>query len=423
MSMIMNLKMKISRCLIYFKLELKRTLKLIPNLLAGAIALSIVIGAVAFCAGKILASSNKLNDKKTIAFSSADDSDLVEIIVSSLSKSKSITTLFNIIEADYEDVESMAEKNEAVVSVVIPPRFMYSLITGANYPIELYFSKTASIYSLVIAELGRAAQTALKAAQAGVYTLYDYYEEQNLLKYAPDANTELNIIYLKKALLRENMFSPTVLNATGSLDIKTFYISSGIILIILLLGCVFILHTKDTNTIIAVKLRQNGIGAISQSLVHIFCITASFYALFTGILLIAFLINQFTHLGLTFNLPTMMLNGLALCFCSACIITFISSIVQNRFSAILLLFISVITSCFISGAFLPSAFLPEILTVIGEYLPTTYLLNTTGMMLGGNVYMKGLLKLLCFSAGFVALTIIFTFNSLRNPCKKRSYKG
>lgn len=415
----MNFKMMITRSFIYFKLELKRTLKLMPYLLAGAIALSTVIGAVAFCAGKILASSNKLNDKKTIAFSSEDNSELIGMVVSSLSKSESITTLFNIMEADYEDIETMAENNEAVVSVVIPKGFMYSLMNGTNYPIELYFSETASIYSLVISELSRAAQTTLKAAQAGVYTLYDYYKEQDALKYASDANTELNIIYMRKALLRGNMFKPTTLNTTGSLDIKTFYMSSGIMVIILLLGCVFILRMKDTNAIIAVKLRQNGIGAISQSLVHIFCITFSLYILFTGILLTAYLFNQFMASGRTLHLPYMLLNGFALCFCSACIITLLSSVVRSRFSAILFLFISVIVSCFISGAFLPSAFLPESLNRIGKYLPTTYLQHTAGMMLKGEIYTKGLSELFCHSAGLMMLTMLCTYITLKNSGRKR----
>lgn len=407
--------------LIYLKLELKRTLKLIPYLFAGAIALSVVIGAVAFCAGKILASSNKLNDKKTITFSSEDDSEITGMIVSSLSQSKSLTTLFNIIEADYEDVESMVENDEAVVSVVIPKHFMYSLMKGTNYPIKLYFSKTTSIYSLVITELSRAAQSTLKAAQSGVYTLYDYYDEQNVLRYAPAANTELNIIYLKKALLRGGMFKPVTLNATGSLDIKTYYMASGITVIILLLGCVFILRMKNTTEFISVKLRQRGIGVISQSLVHIFCIFASLYTMFTGILILAFCANLAADLGLTFNLPYMLINGLFVCLCSAGIITFINSAAHSRFSAILLLFISVIVSCFISGAFIPSALLPEALSKTGRYLPTTYLLNTTGMIFKGEIFKKGLLQLLYYFIWFMIFTIFFTYISLKGSgCRRRN---
>lgn len=405
--------------LIYLKIELKRTLKLIPYLLAGAIALSSVIGAVAFCAGKILASSSRLNDKKTIAFSSEDDSEITGIVVSSLSKSKSITTLFHIIEVNYETAKSMAKNDETVVSIVIPKDFMHSLMNGTNYPIELYFSKITSIYSLVITELSRSSQTTLKAAQAGIYTLYDYYEEQGMSKYASDANTELNIIYLTKALLRDNMFSPTVLNSTGSLGIKTFYISSGIMLIILLLGCVFILRTKDTNALISIKLKQHGIGSVSQSMVHIFCISASLYALFAVILLAAFLISRCMSTGYVFHISSMMVNGLVLCMCSASIIAFVSSLVRSRFSAILLLFIGVITSCFLSGAFIPSAMLPEQFTLMGKYLPTTYLLNATGMMLKGRIYKKGLFRLLCYFAGFMILTILFTYHSLKNSGRKR----
>lgn len=404
---------------IFLKLELKQTLKLIPYLLAGATVLSAVIGSVAFCAGKILASSNKLNDKKTIVFSSEDDSEIVGMVVSSLSKSKSITTLFNIIETDYNDVADAAAKDETVVSVVIPKGFMYGLMNGKNYPIELYFSKTTSIYSLVITELSLAFQNTLKVAQAGVYTLYDYYNEQGMKKYAPAANTELNIIYLTKALMRENMFKPITLNTTGTKDIKTFYISSGIMVIILLLGCVFILRTKNTNTLISVKLRQHGIGFFTQSFVHVFCIAAALYTLFTGVLLTIFIINQVTHWELSFHFPHMMANGLAICICSSGIITLINSALHTRFSAILLLFISVITSCFISGAFIPSVLLPEQLNNIRKYLPTTYLLNTTGLLLKGDIYLKDLLWLLCYFLGFMILSVFFTYCSFKHSGRKR----
>lgn len=407
--------------LIYLKLELKRMLKLIPYLAAGAIALSLVIGAVAFCAMKMLAASNRIDEKKTITFSSADDSDITEIVVSALSKSKSITALFNIIEADYQDVAAMAENDEAVVSVVIPEKFMYSLMHGANYPIELYFSKTTSIYSLLITELSCAAQTSLKAAQAGVYTLYDYYVSQDESDSVSDANEKLNFIYLQKALLRENMFSKTTLSATGSLDLKTYYISSGIMVITLLLGCVFILRTKETTPFISVKLKQHGISFIRQTLVRIFCIFTSLYVIFAVVLLIACLTNQFTNSGQTFHLSVMLLNGLAVYLCSAAIITCIDSAVRSRFSAILFLFISVIACSFISGAFIPSVFLPETLTVIGNYLPTTYLLNITGMILKGELYKKGLLILFCYFTGFTILSILFTHNSLKDSRSNRRH--
>lgn len=410
---------KIMNRFLYLKLELKRTLKLLPLLLTGAIALSLVIGAVAFCAGKLLSSSNQLNDKKTIVFADEDSNKITEMVVSSLKKSDSINTLFNIVEADADEADEMAKNDEAIVSIVIPKYFMAGLLIGESLPIRLYYSNTTSIYSLFITELSQAAQLSLKAAQSGVFTLYDFYIYNDKLKYAPEANTKLNIIYLKKALLRDNMFDPTTLDATGTMDIKTFYLSSGIMVILLLLGCVFILRMKETNPVIILKLKQHRIGTIFQTLTKIFCTFAALFLLFIIALASAFFICLFRKSNYTFYLPEMLVNGFAVCLCSAAIITFISSLVKSRFSAILLLFISVIASCFASGAFIPSILLPESVSSLGRYLPTTYLLNTTGMILEGDFAPKGLLLLLLYFIGFLVVTIFFSFISSIRLCRSK----
>jgi len=58
--------------ILFYKLECKRIIKLIPHILAGAIALSLVAGSIAFCAGKMIY-INKNDSNVSIAYSLEDE--------------------------------------------------------------------------------------------------------------------------------------------------------------------------------------------------------------------------------------------------------------------------------------------------------------------------------------------------------------
>ena len=120
--------------LIYLKLELKRKFKLIPQILIGTIALSLVVGAIVFCASKLLYSDVSIKEKRTIVFTSQDDSEMTGLIVSTLRNSTSNNSVCNIIESDYDTAIKMVQNEEAIAAVIIPKDFMNSLMDGENYP-------------------------------------------------------------------------------------------------------------------------------------------------------------------------------------------------------------------------------------------------------------------------------------------------
>lgn len=388
----------------YLKLETKRQFKLIPYLLAATIILVLITSFVGFCASKYM-NSNRLNDKKDIYFSSEDDSKLTQLIVNTLSTTKSLTSIFNVYNVETENIEDLALNENSVVSVVVPSGFLNSLMTGDNYPIKLYFSSTTSIYSIIIRELSLAAQTSLKSAQAVVYTLYDYYYENQKYSYAKEANEDLNLILIKKAFSRDKMFKKKHISSTTNLEITGYYIASGLLTIILLLGCIFILKLKSTPDIIILKLKQNKIGYVFQSFVKTFTVFLSLYTILVFGFLIAYITSIFKNYN--FNFYIAMLNGIALCLCSSAIINFISALAKNQMSSILLLFISVISCELISGAFFPSVFLPDKITIMDKYLPTKYMFNLTKSIISCNFSSDNFIIVMGFSIFFFVLTIIF----------------
>ena len=217
--------------LIYLELEIKRKIRLLPHIILGTIALTLVVGIVAFCAGKMLYGNKMASDKKLLVFSSQDDTPLTNLVVSVLSNSPSITKICNVINTDYDKAVELSKDENTISSIIIPKDFMNSLMNGTNYSIDIHFSSIRSIYTLIITELSKAAQTSLQAAQAGVYTLHDYYYLNNAKEYEYDANQELNTIYLAKAFSRGKFFKHHRLTATGGLTTTNYYFASAIMLI------------------------------------------------------------------------------------------------------------------------------------------------------------------------------------------------
>ena len=393
--------------LIYLKLELKRKFKLIPQILIGTIALSLVVGAIVFCASKLLYSDVSIKEKRTIVFTSQDDSEMTGLIVSALRSSKSITSVCNIIESDYDTAIKMVQNEDAIAAVIIPKDFMNSLMNGENYPISIRYSSTKSIYTMVITELTKAAQYTLQTAQAGVYTLHDYYKANDVLEYENKANKSLNMIYLGKAFNRGKFFDRHIITATGNLSTTNYYFASGIMLILLLLGCVFILKSKDTDEVISLKLHQNGIGAFSQTLAHLISNFTVLYVLASTFMIILYALNSKIDIGFQLSLKNILINNLFICLCCSAFMCFTGNLMSGKYSAILLHFIFVIICSFISGAFIPDILLPEPISKIADYMPTTYILNIIGTMFTGEVFTEHIIKLLIFTGIFTLLTTIF----------------
>lgn len=371
--------------LIYSELEIKRKIRLLPNIILGTITLAMIAGLVSFCAGKMLYSHKTSSEKKLLVFSSQDDSPLTGLVVSVLSNSPSITKICNVIDTDYDNAIKLSKDENTISSIIIPKDFMNSLTNGTNDSIDLYFSSVRSIYTLIITELSKAAQTSLQAAQAGIYTLHDYYYINGAKKYAYDANQELNLIYLTKAFSRNKFFDTHKLTATGSLTISNYYFASAILLILLLLGCVFILKTKDTNRLIFIKLKQNGIGFLWQMITDTVSTFIVLYIIFVSGNIGLLVLDRFTQISFSINPVHIFTYGIIISLCCSAIICSVSNIFTNKYSTILLHFILVLVMSFISGVFVPSVFLPDILKNFAKYMPTTYIFKSTGNILSGQI--------------------------------------
>lgn len=380
--------------ILFYKLECKRIIKSIPHILAGAIALSLVAGAIAFCAGKMIY-INKNDVDVSIAYSLEDENRMTKMIVGMLTGSDSISSVCNFIQASEEESAELLEHDQIMAAITIPAGFMNSLMTGKNYSIQISLPVKLSIYSIILVELTKAVENILDSAQAGVYTLYDYYKEQDLLEHEKEANLALNSLYLTKALGRASTFQTHTVSATGAVPVREYYFCAGAVLLLLMLGTTFI-HTLQSNSrIMNLKLYQAGIGSRHIALGKILSVALALFILLFGSVPAFVLLNAMNILSVTLSLPAALLNAAAVCLCAAGVIVFIISLTSGRTGGILLLFIAAAVMCFISGCFVPELFLPDALKELSNVLPSTHMLRLMTDMIQNRISLSHLLAALC----------------------------
>ncbi len=390
---------------LFYKLECKRTIKLIPHILAGAIALSIVIGAIAFCAGKMIY-INENDVTVDIAYSLEDDSRMTEMVIGMLKSSDSISSVCNFIQTTETESIELLKNNQILAAITIPAGFMNSLMTGKNYSIRISLPIRLSLYSVILVELSKAVETTLDAAQAGVYTLHDFYKEQNALQYEKEANLALNSIYLTKAFDRSSIFQSHTVSATGSLSVTEYYICAGIVILILMLGTTFVHSVQSNSNIMNLKLRQAGIGNQHIVLSKIISIALTLFLLLYGFILILFILESLNICSITFHLFVALINTSVISLCAASVIVFIISLSKGRTNGMLLLFLLITVMCFISGCFVPELFLPDILKSISDYLPSTHILSLMNNIFQSQLSVQNLLNALS-SGIFLYIVTVF----------------
>lgn len=393
--------------LAFFKLDIKRKLKLVPTLIIGTVALSIIIGIAVFFAAKMIYAKNGTPNKKQVVFCSQDNSKLTKSIVKTLSKSESVNLVSEVVEMDYEDALSNIDDPQRITTIVVPAQFLKNMINGINLPIKIYYSSVQSLYTLVISELSKAAELSLKSAQASIFVLDDYYTSQGYEDKVDEDLEEMNIIYLTRAFTRDGFFRRVEVTSTGNLSMLNYYLASAIMLVILMLGCIFILKEKENSTIFSLKLRQNNIGSITRILSNVF---STFLVIFIFLLITLtgfFIADLIFSLSFKMNYLNIILNCFVAALCSSCLITCISNIISGKYSSVLLYFILIFASGFTSGAFIPSMLLPEALENISVYLPTTYIQNIIGSMFSGQIFGSDIGKLMIFNLIFLIIAFCF----------------
>lgn len=374
---------------VLFFLQLKRALKAVPRVIAGAIIPLLLAGMAVFFLWKHhTASSDTV--LSPVALVNQDAGEHLAIVLPMITESEAASS-FSFLEMS-EDAAMEALKNGNVCAALILPKDMFSgILDATNIPARLYLPKGATAPSLFIGKFAEAGSRTLGASQAGIYAATDLYQTYGITEHLSDVYYDINTETLKYALSRESAFSVKSTTATGTLSLPEYYGCTLFLCALLFFGAGMgsFLGTPAPKTF-SEQLRRNGMNAFSLEL-SLFLPLCLFY------LILTFFLGGVAHFllpGLTFTGATVLfLVCLALCFTAFTQLLF--SFTKNAGHGLLLFIFLGLFMILFGGGFLPYAFLPDLCTDLTPMLPlAACLAGLRRAITGALSFTDGLLLLL-----------------------------
>ncbi len=387
---------------ILFFLQLKRAVKAVPRVIAGAIIPLLLAGMAVFFAWKHHFSTSD-TVLSPVALVNQDTKENLALILPMITESDAASN-FTFVEMSEDDAMKALERGEVCAAMILPADMFSGIISSANIPARLYLPEKASAPSLFIGKFAEAGSLTLGASQAGIYTASDLYKTYGITEHLSDVYYDINTENLKYALSRESAFSVKSTTATGSLSLPEYYGCTLFLCLLLFFGAGMgsALGTPVPKTF-SEQLRRNGIGNFSLEL-SLFLPLSLFYVILT------FLLGGAARI----LLPGFSLSGTAILFlmclplCFSAYTQLLFSFAKNAGRGLLLFIFLSLFMILLGGGFLPYAFLPDFCSGLTPFLPLGSCLVGLRRLVAGTLSLIDILSLWVHFAVLSGLLILLS---------------
>lgn len=395
---------------IYLGLQIKRMAKSFPAIFLMTVLLAGGFGLLAWMQVKI--SQNEPGKQKVSlgVVGDAEDSYLgFGIYALEHLDSSRFTVAFVYLEE--EEAQKELERGGISGYIRIPDGFVQSVVSGENLPVTFVGGGSqAGIGTELVHELSDTISEMITETQTGIYSMQEFYLEQDVLESIYEDTDKLNLRYFDVVLSRENIYQ--IKNVAGDQELSTggYYLCAAFLVFLLVWGmnCGGLLVKKDPA--LEKMLSAGGIGSGMQ----------------TGGEFLAFLLLMGTNcFGIMavltvfagkFRLPvrelesgrtmlTFALGSWPVLLCTAALLFFLYSLVEGLISGLLLNFLGAVCLGYLSGCFYPLSYFPKTVQKTADFLPTGIGMRYMERYLVQKQYVGELWKLLAYALVFFLLSV------------------
>ena len=384
---------------VLFFLQLKRALKAVPRIIAGAIIPLFLAGMAVFWAQRYYTKTTG-TILSPVALVNQDSEAYLDIILPMITETEAASN-FSFLEMNETDALDALQDGTVCAVLVLPKEMFSGILDSTNIPARLYLPGGDSVPSLLIGKYAQAGSLTLGSAQAGIYAATDLYKAYGITEHLSDIYYDINTANLKYALSRESTFFAKSTTATGEFSLIEYFGCTLFLCLLLFFGAGMgsFLGTPAPKTF-AEQLRRNGMGPLSMEL-SLFLPLTLFYLVFVFALggIAALLLPDLFFSGLT----VFYLFCTALCFSAYTQLIF--SFARNTGQGLLLFsFLGLFMTLF-AGGFLPYAFLPDFFTSLTPVLPLSACLAGLRKMVGATLSLQDILFLFLHTVVLLGLLI------------------
>lgn len=406
----------------WFQTEYKRAALGLPAALGKAVILLGLAGMIAFCAQKIrLASAD--GEPVQIGYA-AQESMLIRMAVSYVENMEAVKGLCRFVPVEEEEGKARLAEGELGALLVLPENMIEGILSGSNEPANLYLVENPSPAGLVFEELANAATGLLAVAQAEIYAAHALTEYFQVAPYGLEQMyQELDTFNLGIVMEREQYFRFRQLSETGNTGFAVYYAGAFFTIYLLVAGMFLGSFLKRGREEMRLLQKRGGVSYAAQLLGRN-CILAGcllLLLLVTGLMWISGSVRE--ALRISWSLQGMLLVVLAV-FCAASWLQFIYLFAESERSAILPAGFAAVFLCYLSGCFVPSALLPEVVNRLAVIMPTTYIKAAfTAVFSGNNTAFFKTAAFLCLFSVVFWLFSLFAVRFDRGRERKASASG
>ena len=387
-----------------FFLQLKRALKAVPKVIAGAILPLFLAGMAVFFAQKQHESQTGTS-LSPVALVNQDSDSYLDIILPMITGT-SATENFSFVEMNEAEAMVALRTGKVCAVLVLPKNMFEGILNSTNIPAKLYLGGEDSFPSLLIGKYAEAGSLTLGSSQAGIYAACDLYTTYGISQHISDINYDINAANLKYALSRDSLFSVTSTSATGNFSLVEYYGCTLFVCLLLFIGAGMgnFLGTPAPKTF-SQQLRRNGLGPLSFELSLALPLTL-FYLFLTLVLegVTACILPGFAFSG------TALLFFVCMALCFSAYTQLVFSFAKNAGQGFLIFSFLGLFMILLAGGFLPYAFLPGFFSKVTPFLPLSACLSSLRKLAGGAMTLWDMLLPVLHTALLWGLLALLSFS-------------
>lgn len=391
-----------------FLLELKKNLRQLPFVCIAAALLAFFIGGLVLFATRIYENDSRLLDVRMAVVSETPDDPYLDMImgyVDAVSESSEDYT-FSLSGSNFqrdrklvmyskhmvltlqmmeeEQARKELQDGTSLAILYLPANLTYDILVGKETSVRIELGDVNSLDALMITEMSGALSNLLCSAQADDYSISELYERLEVKGDEGNALIKMDMINGVHVAQRGMIFYSKLITPGGLTDIDSsavqtliYFASCGLILLM------FFSHVGFSPAISAetpvfydiLLSRHLPFGTLR----YVLCKFAANLLIYGGLLTLFWIPAHILLSAATDAKIPSLGSGLALLWITVALIDAISLFLFLAFrsapAAILTFFCGMIGMSFLSGYFIPSAYLPDLCERIGSVLPTAPLLE------------------------------------------------
>lgn len=392
---------------LFFRLlnaEGKLLFRCLPSFLAQTVCLVLLTGLVCFAALRSAPEDSAPVSIRICVVIPESDTEY-NVAFRLITSTADLPHVLNFDLVDYGQALEAVRSNDAVAALVFPEGFITDAMYGNEMTLKLLLPGNSGFETLLFQDLAHTAVTMLLDIQNSCYAAHQVAAFHDL-DYAYDDNgDEIAVTYAKAAFSRLDYFEEESLRATGDLDLIQHYGSVAVLLLFLLSGISFAPLFSWKNEAFAQKLAIRRISPFAEVLIPLPAIICYDMVMLLLLLGAACFIPGLSSLtgNLSWNLCV---SALLVMFTCGTLICAAYHLVSSLMGCALVFLLGTVLMLFVSGGFVPSAYLPEALTKIAGFLPVSPMIRTLGCGFSGILSGTSLCITFLWGAGFYLTAVL-----------------